>query len=659
MTKYIFIPLLLLFSLVVSAQNFPGLPQRNSSNSPMGLGNNPKSTDTVSTTVSKVKAPYDFYRVISLERDTTYIDTSLTIKKLYLFNYLRKDIFGLLPFANEGQTYTTLQHGLNQATPFPEFGFEAKHFNYIQANEIKYYSVATPLSELYYKTVVKQGQSLDAFITLNTSEQLNFSIAYRGLRSLGRYVNQGTSAGNFRFTTSYNTKDKRYFLKAHLVNQDLKNYENGGIINTGDFESKDPAFSQRDRFQVYLTDAKSFLVGARTFVDHSFRLNAKEHDSNWFVSHQFNYENKYFEYSQNTLPTSITNPDGSITDVNRFGDSFLTSNLVDKAKYNRYYNKAGLNFENKTLGLFTFFVDDFRYKYHFDSVQNNSIPSSLNKNINTIGGQYKYQMNNWNGNFSYAKSMTQDHLSSLDMSLAYAFDEDNMVSFQVQKMNKLPNHNYNLYHSGYINYNWSNDFKNEKINNLKFDAETQWLNATVQYNVLNDKLYFGNDSSNPNQILMTPKQYGGTINYLSVKASREFTFGKFALDNTLLYQKVQQSAAILNLPEFVTRNSFYFSDDVFKKAMLLQTGVTFNYFTKYYANDYNPLMGEFYVQNQKQIGAFPMFDYFVNARIRQTRIYFIAEHFNAIWGERNYYTAPNYPYKDFIIRFGLVWTFFQ
>jgi hypothetical protein len=44
-------------------------------------------------TVAKV-ATMDQYRFISIERDTTYIDTSLTIKE-YSLNYLRKDNFGL------------------------------------------------------------------------------------------------------------------------------------------------------------------------------------------------------------------------------------------------------------------------------------------------------------------------------------------------------------------------------------------------------------------------------------------------------------------------------------------------------------------------------------------------------------------------------------
>ncbi|MEN0010776.1 putative porin, partial [Flavobacterium nitrogenifigens] len=120
-----------------------------------------------------------------------------------------------------------------------------------------------------------------------------------------------------------------------------------------------------------------------------------------------------------------------------------------------------------------------------------------------------------------------------------------------------------------------------------------------------------------------------------------------------------QDSPILNVPELVTRNTLYFSDYFFKKAMFLQTGITFNYFTKYFANDYNPLIGEFYVQNQKEIGEFPMFDFFINAKIRQTRIYLKAEHFNSSFTGNNFYSAPSYPYRDFMVRFGLVWNFFQ
>jgi len=141
-------------------------------------------------------APIDLYRVITIDKDTTYINTSLTIQKEYSHDYLRKDIFGLLPFSNDGQTYNTLQYSLTVLSPYPEFGFKAKHFNFLEANQIRCNSVATPVTELYFKTTIKKGQSADAFISLNTYENLNFSIAYKGLRSEGEYLNQLSSTGN-------------------------------------------------------------------------------------------------------------------------------------------------------------------------------------------------------------------------------------------------------------------------------------------------------------------------------------------------------------------------------------------------------------------------------------------------------------------------------
>ena len=86
----------------------------------------------------------------------------------------------------------------------------------MEADQINYYSVATPLTELFFNTTINKGQNVDSFITLNTSKNLNFSIAYRGLRSEGDYINQLVSAGNFRFTTSYFTTDKRYVDKCAL-----------------------------------------------------------------------------------------------------------------------------------------------------------------------------------------------------------------------------------------------------------------------------------------------------------------------------------------------------------------------------------------------------------------------------------------------------------
>ena len=607
------------------------------------------------------KASISQYRIITLERDTTFVDTSLTIKKEYEYNYLRRDIFGLMPFANEGQTYTTLQYGLNKTSSFPEFGYTAKQFNYLQPNQIKYYSVATPFTELYFKTVMEQGQSLDAFITINTSERFNFSLAYKGLRSLGKYINQLSSTGNFRFTASYNTKNKRYYSNFHFTSQDMLNGENGGLTNPENFESNDVAYKERARLGVYFKDAKSKLIGKRLFLDHNFRINTTKGANNAYLTHQINFESKYFEFNQPTIATTITSSTGAETTFNRFGGAFASGNINDQVRYNRMYNKVGAIYENTTLGKFQFFLDDFRYNYFYNSVlflTAQTIPNAINDKINTFGGQYEYNKNKWSGTFLYSSAITNQSLFDFSANLKYKYNDKNSLSFEYQNSNKLPNHIYNLHQSSYINYNWYNNFKNEKNNTIKIDVNTQWANASLQFNTLNDYLYFSNDDI-ANLQLVTPKQYDKTINYLSLKISKEIKFRKFALDNTLLYQKVDQKDNILNVPQVVLRNTFYYSNDFFKKAMFLQTGITFNYFTKFYANDYNPILGEFFVQNQKQIGAFPNFDLFVNARIQRTRIYLKAEHFNSAMSGNTFYSSPNNPYHDFMIRFGLVWNFFQ
>jgi hypothetical protein len=606
-------------------------------------------------------ATIDMYRVITLERDTTYIDTSLTIQKKYSHNYLRKDTFGLLAFSNEGQTYNTLQYSLNTFSALPEFGFKAKHFDFLEANQIRYCSVATPVTEWYFKSVMKKGQNVDAFFAVNTSPRLNFSIAYKGLRSEGKYINQLTSTGNFRFTTSYNTKNKRYFANAHFVAQDILNKENGGITTVSDFESGNSDYLQRERLEVYLTDAKSFLKGKRVFLDHNFRINSVKGNNNLYVAHQFNYENKYFEYNQATVESSV----GGRT-VYRFGDSYKTSGINDQTHYNKTYNKVGLAYENTILGKFNFFVEDFFSNYYYHQIlilDNQTVPASLSRRIDSYGGQYEYQKNKWTGKFLFSRSLTNQSLSDIDAKMQYELNDETLLSFQYQNINKLPNDNYDLYQSSYVKYNWSNDFKNEKINSIIVNANSPWVNVSVQYSTFNDHLYFADVSSaaeiNLMQQIIAPSQYANTINYLSVKASNEFKLGKFALDNTLLYQKVDQSDFILNVPEFVTRNTFYFSQNLFHKALFFQTGVTLNYFTNYFGNEYNPVIGEFFVQNKKEIGNYANLDFFFNAQIQRTRVYFTLEHFNSSFSGYNFLSSPNNPSLDFIIRFGLVWNFFQ
>jgi len=633
-----------------STENYNPKDLKNSKDSKdsEGLEN---SSDFSSNIVKNKDAIISDYLIISHESDTTYVDTTLTISKLYKFNYLRKDNFELLKFSNLGQTYNNLGYSFYTNDLMPGFAAQSKHFNYMGVNDIYYYHVPTPLTELMYKTPFEQGNLLDAFFTVNTSKQFNLSIAYKGMRSIGKYQHIVTSTGNFRFTANYKTKNNRYLARAHIVMQDILNQENGGVRddNLIYFESGVPEFIDRAILGVNFQDAEGILKGKRFYLDQTYNIIEKDTTSknNLNIKHTISFDDKYYKFTQ-----SAQN--------DYFGDAFKTSSLRDRVTLENLYNKLELNFSNNTIGSLQFNVNHNNYNYGYNKIvvlNGNTITNRLKGDIFSAGGKYSKQFKSFQLNGELGINVSGDFDGNYFRGeIAFNVLEDLMASAQIKHVSKAPNYNKLLYQSDYINYNWQNNFKNIDTQQLSFKLESKKFgNISIDYSTISDYAYFAKKEDG----LVSPFQNNETINYLKVKLEKEFKVGKFALNNTILYQNVKDNNNTLNVPEFLTRNTLYYSNHFFKNnALYLQTGITFKYFTEYNMNAYDPLLSEFYVQTENKYGAFPMLDFFINVKIRQTRIYLIAEHFNSAMTGYNFYSAPNYPYRDFIIRFGLVWNFF-
>ena len=65
---------------------------------------------------------YEDYKIVDHNLDTTYIDTTLTIKKHHTFNYLRKETLELMPFHNPGQTFNDLAYTFKTDALYPKIG---------------------------------------------------------------------------------------------------------------------------------------------------------------------------------------------------------------------------------------------------------------------------------------------------------------------------------------------------------------------------------------------------------------------------------------------------------------------------------------------------------------------------------------------------------
>src|SRR5690554_1261418 len=340
--------------------------------------------DLGSQTQEKEKPPISDYQIISVRNDTTMVDTSLTIKDDYRFNYLRKDNFGLLPFSNVGQTYNSLTYDFEDDTSLlPLFGARARHYNFMEVEDIHYFRVPTPFTELYFKTVFEQGQTLDSFFTINTSPNFNISIAYKGLRSLGKYQHILTSTGNFRATISYNSRNRRYFLKTHFVSQDLMNQENGGLTeqSLAQYLSGDEEYEDRSRLDVLMEDAENILLGKRFYLNHFYQI-VKQGDSlasnALSAGHVFDFSDKKYRYQQ-----------AAAHDF--FGPSYENIDLHDEVELERMYNELFVDFTNRILGKVRVRASHTNYNYGYNTVldlQSGFIGDRIRGDQLAVGGEY-------------------------------------------------------------------------------------------------------------------------------------------------------------------------------------------------------------------------------------------------------------------------------
>ncbi len=597
------------------------------------------------------KTKYTDYKIFSFLKDTTYVDTTLNIKKHYKFNFLRKDNFGLLPFHNIGQTFNQLTYDFDKINTVPGIGFTAKQFSFNTIRDIKYYEVPTPTSEIMFLTTLEQGRFLDSFFTLNFSRRLNVSIAYTGLRSLGKYRASLVSQGNFRTTFHYETKNNQYNVRGHIATQDVLNEESGGLTSESllAFIDNDPNFSDRARLDVNLEEAENFLKASRVYLEQDYQLlsskdSANQKDfTNLKVGHVLVSSKKAYEFSQNSPSNFI-------------GTTNFSGNIKDDVNNTFLKNQFFLEFNSKyVLGTFKAKSSIMSYSYGYDKIINQT------SNINTrklkgsaisFGADWRAKINKFQLDATGEITPGSARLAGTNLLGNLSYKKDSLFDIKASILlnSKSPNFNYLLYQSTYDAYNWENDFENIRTQNLGFQIDSRWLNAAVNLTNIENYTYF--DENNK------PQQYSENVTYLKVKASREFIYKKFTLDNTIMYQNVSGGSAVFRVPELITRNTLYYSDYWFKgKPMQVQIGATFNYFTAYKANAYNPLLAEFTLQNSEEIG-FPTVDLFFNAQIRRTRIFFRVDNALSEFGKRNYFSAPNYPYRDFTIRFGLVWNWF-
>ena len=192
---------------------------------------------------------------------------------------------------------------------------------------------------------------------------------------------------------------------------------------------------------------------------------------------------------------------------------------------------------------------------------------------------------------------------------------------------------------------------------VEIDEIKNYTYLVSSYNTVND--------NRVNHAIVV-KQNNGLIHLLTASISQDFTFGPINWENMITYQN-SSNKTILPVPALNIYSNLYLR---FKIAHVLRCdfGADVRYFTKYYAPDYVPILGQYAIQtntdtngndNRIEIGNYPVANVYANFHLKHTRFFIMISHFNADTGRKNYFFTPHYPLNQSILRFGLSWNFFN
>ena len=576
---------------------------------------------------------------------------------------------------------------------------ECTFFFWVFLAVIFYFEVPSPYSELFFKSTFQQGQNLDATLAVNTSPKFNVAVSFKGFRSLGEYYSSLSRSRQFRISTQYQTYNQRYRLRLHQTTQSLENDVNGGLRNDGVyFFENAPNYVKADASGVPILDdngdeqfdfydgflkrsllstqisAQNDLSGKRYFMDHRYQMFPIAKDTTVYkmeVGYQLSYETKNYNYIHNSPNTY-------------FYETYDTPNVNDSTNYSILENKLYARYKARLLGELQ--LDLFHYNWNYalgknDYQKDSILPTSIE--VSQLAAQLKWTKTLF-GTAIKAKgyqSLKKTYASTdLNLDVNRLLLKNISASAKIQYRSQPLNFTYHLFQSDFKEYNWSNT---NLVNQTTFTksivvSHPKWGNVSTAWSIINNYGFFNNitrlrdlNEKFKVEVLQLDKQ----IHYFKARFNQRLDFGKLSWVNNVQYQKVTQEQdpdqplgdpLTLNVPEWLIRSTLMLTSSIFNKALSFQSGATFVFFTDYYADQYNPLLSEFVTQNNTKIGEYPRVDFFFNAKIKSSRIFIKLENVSApiehlikVDTPYDYYAAPYTPYRDFSIRFGLIWNFFQ
>lgn len=229
-----------------------------------------------------------------------------------------------------------------------------------------------------------------------------------------------------------------------------------------------------------------------------------------------------------------------------------------------------------------------------------------------------------------------------------------------------PTFYYRHYHSKH--FWWDNDDMSKIIHTRiegKFGYEKTKTTVRVAFDNIKNHTFFAmgynvTDDYGRTGNTLSVVQKSGAISLLTLELQQKLKLGPLHWDNVITYQKSSDDVA-LPVPDLNIYTNLFLR---FKIARVLKCdfGADARFFTKYYAPDYSPALGQYAVQtgdNRTEVGNYPIVNVYANFHLQRTRFFVMMSHINAGQGKPDYFLAPHYPLNQRIFRFGVSWNFYN
>ena len=565
-------------------------------------------------------------------------------------------------------------------------------FTVRKPGDIIYTNTKSPFTNLTY---YKQGdgrygeERFKAYFAVNVNKRMGFGFDIDYTYGRGKYQSQSTALFNGNLFAYYH--GDKYDMHFSFINENLKVAENGGI--TDDRYVTDPLeMAEGERtYETYniptnLMDIWNNNTGYHAFLTHRYNLGfyrdvTEENDTvskqlfvpvtsfihsvkvdidrRKYVSYDVDQNNEYFEH--NYLGTDSL-------DITRHFSVKNTVGIALREGFNKWA-KAGLT------AFMSFEHRNFTMTDTVTGIPGQRVATSHKENVLSIGGQLSKQQGktlhyNVIGEIAMlgedAGQFTVEGNGDLNFRL---FNDTVRLEANAYIKNLNPTFYFRHFHSKH--YWWDNDLS--KIMRTRIEGKLsidRWRtqlkagvenitnytyldNASMQYTDRQGNTAYKND--------MAVRQHSGSIQVFSATLKQDFKLGILHLDNEVTYQKTSNSD-VLPLPELVLYHNLYLKFALAKKVLKIEMGADMRYFTQYYAPDYAPAIGQFYLQNREtryKLGAYPMLNGYINLHLKRTRIFVQMYNLLQRGGDKSYFYIPHYPLNPRILKIGLSWNFFD